>query len=81
MTNISPSKLNSGLKMIILSLLGASLLAGCGIRGDLKTPAPLFGGELATDNDRVPTEDLDKDDDDDTFDPLAEPSPEDETDA
>ena len=33
--------------MTILSLFCASLLAGCGIRGSLKTPPPLFGGEKA----------------------------------
>ncbi|GGX72233.1 hypothetical protein GCM10011309_23160 [Litorimonas cladophorae] len=73
MQNTSPSKLNFSLKMTILSLLASSLLAGCGIRGDLKTPPPIFGGDSVTDSDRVPTEDLDKDDDDDNFDPLADP--------
>jgi predicted small lipoprotein YifL len=73
MQNTSPSKLNFSLKMTILSLFASSLLVGCGIRGDLKTPPPIFGGDSVTDSDRVPTEDLDKDDDDDNFDPLADP--------
>ena len=73
MTLHIPSKLNVSLKMTILSLLMTSLLAGCGIRGSLKTPPPLFGGDAKVDQDRVPTEDLDKqnkddEDDDDLLD-------------
>jgi len=58
----SLSKLKPSLKMTILSLLMTSLLAGCGIRGSLKTPPPVFGGDSKVDPERVPTEDLDKDD-------------------
>jgi len=64
--------------MTMLSLLAAGLLAGCGIRGTLQTPPPLFGGESKVDPDRVPDADLDREDrsedDDDVFinDPLAD---------
>lgn len=44
-----------------------SLLAGCGIRGNLKTPPPVFGGDSKVDPERVPNDDLDEDED---FDPL-----------
>lgn len=56
--------------MTILSLFVAGLLSGCGIRGSLKTPPPVFGGDAKVDPDRVPTDDLDKDteDEDDLFD-------------
>ena len=55
----------------MLSLLMTSLLAGCGIRGPLKTPPPVFGGASKADPDRVPTDDLDKDnEDEDDFDNL-----------
>lgn len=77
MTFPNPSKLNLSLKMTILSLLMASLLAGCGIRGQLKTPPPLFGGEKTVDAERVPTEDLDaenkeNDELDEAFEDLVE---------
>ena len=65
MTLHNPSKLNISLKMTILSLLMTSLLAGCGIRGSLKTPPPLFGGGTKVDVERVPTEDLGGEDTDD----------------
>ena len=51
--------------MTILSLLTTSLLAGCGIRGNLKTPPPLFGGGNNVNVERVPTESLDGEDRDD----------------
>lgn len=80
MTYTGLSKLNSSLKITILSLLMTSLLAGCGIRGSLKTPPPVFGAESKVDPERVPTEDLDKNEgdadydalDDDDFDDLDE---------
>lgn len=80
MTLPIPSKLNTSLKITILSLLTASLLAGCGIKGTLKTPPPVFGGESKVDPERVPTDDLDKDNEneddfgsfDDDFDSLDE---------
>ena len=66
-----PSKFSISLKMTMLSLLMTSLLAGCGIRGPLKTPPPVFGGASKADPDRVPTDDLDKDnEDEDDFDNL-----------
>lgn len=65
MTPHSPSKLSFSLKMTILSLLAASILSGCGIRGTLKTPPPLFGEDAKVDPERVPNEDLDADDEDD----------------
>ena len=62
--------------MTILSLLMVSLLSGCGIRGSLKTPPPLFGGDAKVDPERVPTGDFDSDEDDDfddlDQDPLAD---------
>ena len=66
-----PSKFSISLKMTMLSLLMTSLLAGCGIRGPLKTPPPVFGGASKADPDRIPTDDLDKDnEDEDDFDNL-----------
>ena len=60
----------------MLSLLAAVLLMGCGIRGSLATPPPVFGGDAKVDPDRIPNEDLDKgkNDDEDPFidDPLDE---------
>ena len=56
---LGSSKQNAHLKMTMLSLLAVSLLSGCGIRGSLKTPPPLFGGDAKVDEDRVPNEDLD----------------------
>lgn len=70
MTLPALSKLNSSLKITILSLLMTSVLAGCGIRGSLKTPPPLFGGESKVDPERVPTEDLDKNEGDEDYDSL-----------
>ncbi len=56
------------LKMTILSLFLAGILAGCGIRGQLKTPPPLFGGDAKVDQSRIPKEDLDKrEDEEDEF--------------
>lgn len=67
----SPSKIQLSLKMTILSLLMTSLLAGCGIRGDLKAPPPVFGGDSKVDPKRVPADDLDaKDGDDEAYDSL-----------
>lgn len=67
----APSKLSLSLKMTMLSLLMTSLLAGCGIRGQLKTPPPLFGGDAKVDPDRIPDEDLDDNDqNEDIFDEL-----------
>ena len=71
MTRPNPSKLNVSLKMTILLLLMTGLLAGCGIRGDLKTPPPVFGGDSKVDKERVPTNDLDaKDNNEDDYDSL-----------
>ncbi len=67
MISPTPSKLSLSLKMTILSLLMTSLLVGCGIRGNLKTPPPVFGGDSKVDPERVPNDDLDEDED---FDPL-----------
>ena len=63
MTFLDPSKFNFSLKMTMLSLLMTSLLAGCGIRGPLKTPPPAFGSASKVDPNRVPSSDLDKQDD------------------
>ena len=62
---ISPnnSKQTLSFKMTILSLLVTGLLSGCGIKGSLKTPPPIFGGQAKVNPDRVPTEDLDTNDD------------------
>ena len=64
MTSFDTNKFNISIKMTMLSLLMTSLLAGCGIRGTLKTPPPLLGGASKVDPERVPTEDLDKQDED-----------------
>ena len=66
---MAPSKHSAKLKITMLSLLAVSLLTGCGIRGTLKTPPPVFGGDAKVDPERVPDEDLDKeqDKDDDLF--------------
>ena len=64
MTLHKHNKLNISLKMTMLSLLMTSLLAGCGIQGSLKTPPPIFGGDKNVNPERVPTEDLDKDEND-----------------
>lgn len=72
------SKLSPSFKMTLLSVLAVSFLAGCGIRGPLKTPPPVFGEGSKVDTDRVPTDDLDiEDEEDDDFpsldqDPLAD---------
>jgi len=47
MNTTGHSKLMFSLKMTMLSLFGASVLAGCGIRGSLKTPPPVFSGDKA----------------------------------
>ena len=72
MTFLNTSKMNSGFKITIMSLFTASLIAGCGIRGNLKTPPPVFGGASKANPERVPTEDLDNDDtqDEDALDNL-----------
>ena len=70
MTFSDISKLRPSLKMTILSLLMTSMLAGCGIRGNLKTPPPIFGGNSKADAERVPTEDLDKGDKTEDYDSL-----------
>ena len=59
------SKKTLSFKMTILSLLVTGLLSGCGIKGSLKTPPPIFGGQAKVNPDRVPTEDLDTNDDTD----------------
>ena len=56
------TKLNVSLKLIIALGLGSALLSGCGIRGDLKTPPPVFG-KSNVDPDRVPTGDIETTDD------------------
>lgn len=53
------TKLNSTLKLTVATGLLASVLSGCGIRGDLKVPPPLFG-ESKVEPERVPTRDLDR---------------------
>ena len=74
MTFSDLSKICPNLKMTILSLLMTGLLAGCGIRGSLKTPPPVFGGDAKVDPNRVPTEDLDKDDETREYDSLDDGS-------
>jgi predicted small lipoprotein YifL len=54
------------LKITILSLLMVGLLSGCGIRGGLKTPPPVFGSE-SKDQDLDKDEDGDEDEDDNPF--------------
>lgn len=53
------TKLNSTLKLTVATGLIAGLLSGCGIRGDLKVPPPLFG-DSKVEPERVPTRDLDR---------------------
>lgn len=53
------TKLNPTLKLTVATGLLASVLSGCGIRGDLKVPPPLFG-ESKVEPERVPTRDLDR---------------------
>ena len=65
MTFTGLSKQSPCFKMTILSLLMAGLLSCCGIRGSLKTPPPVFGGDAKVDAERVPTEDLDSETQDD----------------
>jgi len=75
MFRITHSNQNARLKITMLSLLMVGLLSGCGIRGSLKTPPPVFGGETKVDPERVPDQDLDKDDDDEDLfidDPLTD---------
>ena len=62
MTFTGLSKQNTTIIMTILSLLMVSLLSGCGIRGTLKTPPPLFGGDTKVDPEQVPTDDLNSED-------------------
>jgi len=45
MFNSVSIKRNFSFKMTMLSLLSVGLLAGCGSKGPLKTPPPLFGGD------------------------------------
>ena len=61
------SKQTLSLKMTMLSLLVTGLLSGCGIKSGLKTPPPIFGGQAKVNPDRVPTEDLDTNDDTDDY--------------
>ena len=70
MLRLYTSKPFACLKMKILSPFMLGLLAGCGIRGPLKTPPPLFGDEAKVDENRIPKEDLDKreDEEDDYID-------------
>lgn len=72
MTFTGLSKQNTTIIMTILSLLMVSLLSGCGIRGTLQVPPPVFGGESKVDPERVPTGESEGDEDD--FDDL-EPDP------
>ena len=72
MTPSGLSKLKLSLKMTILSLLMTSVLAGCGIRGTLKTPPPVFGGDSKVDPNRVPTDDLDEDDRNQEYDSIKD---------
>ena len=68
MITIPYSKRFAVLKMTILSLFVTMTLAGCGIKGPLKTPPPLFGGDAKADQDAVSNEDLDTaEDSDDGF--------------
>jgi len=52
------NKLSLIIKLTVMSGLTASLLSGCGIRGSLKVPPPVFGSGTVN-PDRVPTKDLD----------------------
>lgn len=69
MFRMAYSKQSALVKMTMLSLLMVGLLSGCGIRGSLKTPPPLFGGDKQADPERIPDEDFDRkeDEDDDLF--------------
>lgn len=62
------SRQSAGVIITMLSLLTVGLLSGCGIRGDLQTPPPLFG-DTSVDPERVPGKDFDKKDveDDELF--------------
>jgi len=51
----SASKLTPAVKLIIALGCSAALLSGCGIKGSLKTPPPVFG-EKTVDEDRIPTD-------------------------
>lgn len=50
--------------MTILSLFMVSLLSGCGIRGQLQVPPPVFGGDTNVDPERVPTGDFESENED-----------------
>ena len=66
--------------MTRLLLLSALLLSGCGIKGDLATPRPLFGGESVKDEvDADPlTPELEEDGEEDpSLDPFYGPDFED----
>lgn len=52
------NKLLLMIKLTVVSGLSATLLSGCGIRGALKVPPPVFGSGNVN-PDRVPTKDLD----------------------
>lgn len=52
------NKLLLTIKLTVVSGLTAALLSGCGIRGALKVPPPVFGSGNVN-PDRVPTKDLD----------------------
>ena len=43
-------------KLIIATLISSFVLVGCGIKGDLKTPPPLWGDKKA---DQTETQDTD----------------------
>ena len=63
------NKLLPIIKLTVVSGLAAALLSGCGIRGSLKVPPPVFGsGDVNPE--RVPTDDLDKKDEIDPTDLL-----------
>ena len=70
MIEINPSKSFDCIKMTMLSLFIAGALAGCGIRGPLKTPPPLFGGDAKVNQDTPSNQDSDslEDEDDDYLD-------------
>lgn len=51
----SASKLNLTLKLMFVLGCSAALLGGCGIKGSLKTPPPVFG-QKTVDQDRIPEE-------------------------
>lgn len=60
MIELYTSKQIACLKMTILSLFVTTILSGCGIRGSLKTPPPVFGSDSKVQQDRVPNKDLDQ---------------------